>query len=73
LPPGDGSIGGALEVAANLPAFLAVSLVSAASSAFMSGIAISLLVGAVVALGGALIALLALPARPSVERSGSSI
>ena len=63
-----GSIGGALEVAANLPAFLAASLVSAASSALMSGISISLMVGAVVALGGALIALLALPARPADEK-----
>ena len=62
-----GSIGGALEVAANLPLFLAAQLVSAASSAFMSGVAISLLIGATVALAGALIALLALPARPADE------
>jgi hypothetical protein len=58
-----GSIGGALEVAATLPAIPAAQLESAASSAFMSGVSISLTVGAAVALGGALIALIALPAR----------
>jgi EmrB/QacA subfamily drug resistance transporter len=62
-----GSIGGALEVAARLPDLFASQLEHAASSAFMSGVSISLAVGAAVALGGALIALIALPARAADE------
>ncbi len=60
-----GSIGGALDVAARLPGDLGAELSTAAGTAFMSGVSISLAVGAGVALVGALIALLALPARPS--------
>jgi hypothetical protein len=60
-----GSIGGALDVAAGLPRAAGAQLTQVASSAFMSGVGISLLIGAVVALGGALVALAALPSRPS--------
>ncbi len=59
-----GSIGGALEVAQRLPGTASIALVHAASAAFMSGVGVSLVVGAGVALLGALVALVSLPARP---------
>ncbi len=59
-----GSIGGALDVAAGLPRAAGAQLVEVASSAFMSGVGISLLIGAVVAVGGVLVALAAVPSRP---------
>lgn len=61
------SVGGAIDVTAKLPAQTAAAVEHAAHAAFMSGAGISLAVGGAVALGGALIALLALPARPGKE------
>lgn len=60
------SIGGALDVTAKLPAQTGAAVAHAADAAFMSGAGISLAVGGVVALAGAVLALLALPARPTV-------
>ena len=60
-----GSIGGALDVAAKLPQAAGAELGRAAGSAFMSGMGISLAAGAGVALAGLLVALIALPSRPS--------
>ncbi len=59
-----GSIGGALDVAAKLPVAVGVQLDRAAGAAFMSGMGISLAVGAGVALAGLLVALAAFPSRP---------
>ena len=58
------SIGGALDATANLPARTGALVAHAAESAFMSGVGISLAIGGVVALAGALLALATLPARP---------
>ncbi len=59
-----GSIGGALGVAAAVSGTTGTLLAHAARSAFMSGVEISLALGAAVAVGGAILALAALPARP---------
>jgi MFS family permease len=64
-----GSLGGALAVAANVGGATGAALASAGRSAFMSGVSIALLVGAVVALVGTLIVLARLPSR---TRDGSS-
>ncbi len=58
------SVGAAALVAEELPADLAATLTDAANAAFMYGIHRALVVGALVALGGALVALFFLPARP---------
>jgi EmrB/QacA subfamily drug resistance transporter len=56
-----GSLGGALTVASTVGGATGILLATAARSAFMSGVAVSLAVGAVVALAGAIIVLAALP------------
>ncbi len=57
------SIGGAVEVAGRMgPA--GHQLVADASAAFVHGMSITLLIGAAVALGGAVVAMVFLPARP---------
>lgn len=58
------SVGAAALVAEKLPDQLAHTLTTAANAAFIDGIHDALVVGALVALGGALVALLFLPARP---------
>ncbi len=60
-----GSLGGALSVAKNVGGPAGSFLAGAAKSAFMSGNAISLLVGASVALGGAVLTIARLPSTPS--------
>jgi EmrB/QacA subfamily drug resistance transporter len=60
-----GSLGGALAVAAHVGGILGAALAHLARSAFISGMDLGLAVGAVVALAGALLALVALPARPA--------
>jgi len=61
-----GSLGGALEVANSTGAATGALLARAARVAFMSGVEVSLGVGAVVALGGALLVVAGLPSRPSL-------
>ena len=66
-----GSLGGALAVAAKVGGTTGVLLAHAARAAFMSGVEASLAVGAVVALGAALLVLARLPARaPPPEPDG---
>ena len=66
-----GSLGGALAVAAKVGGSTGVLLAHAARAAFMSGVEASLAVGAVVALGAALLVLARLPARaPPPEPDG---
>jgi EmrB/QacA subfamily drug resistance transporter len=59
-----GSIGGAMQVADRAGGLAGRALATAAHEAFMSGISLSLTVGGVVAAAGAVVAFLALPARP---------
>lgn len=59
-----GSIGAALRVADAVGGGAGKALAAAARAAFMSGVGVALVVGAAVAVGGALVALVALPARP---------
>jgi len=58
-----GSLGGALTVASTVGGATGVLLAQAARSAFMSGAAVSLAVGAAVAIVGALLVAVALPSR----------
>ena len=58
-----GSLGGALAVASTVGGNTGLLLSHAARSAFMSGIGLSLAVGAAVALGGVLLVVVALPSR----------
>jgi EmrB/QacA subfamily drug resistance transporter len=58
-----GSLGGALRVAGRLGGATGALLAGAARAAFMSGMQISLAIGAVVALAGALLVLTRLPSR----------
>jgi EmrB/QacA subfamily drug resistance transporter len=60
-----GSLGGALAVAAGVGGATGGLLARAARTAFMSGNHVSLVVGALVAVGGALLVLARLPARPT--------
>ncbi len=62
-----GSLGGALGVAEKVGGVTGVFLARFAHSAFISGMDLGLLVGALVALGGAVVALLALPSRGGPE------
>ena len=62
-----GSLGGALGVARQLGGATGQLLSQFARSAFISGMDLGLLVAALVALGGGLLALLALPSRPTAE------
>jgi hypothetical protein len=64
-----GSLGGALGVAARLPAALGEGLAHAARSAFISGMGLGMLAAAIVAGCGALLAMLAFPARRRQRRS----
>jgi EmrB/QacA subfamily drug resistance transporter len=57
------SVGGADAVAAQLPAPLGRALLLVANQAFVDGMRRAVIVGAIVALGGALVALIFLPAR----------
>ena len=63
-----GSIGGALEVAHQVGGSTGARLAGAARSAFMSGMDLAVLAGAIVALAGALFALVVLPAKRAVGR-----
>ena len=67
-----GSLGGALAVASHAGAATGVLLAHAARAAFMSGTALSLAVGAAVALTGALLVLARLPSRLAQSASGST-
>jgi hypothetical protein len=60
-----GSLGGALAVAAHLGGALGAALAHLTRSAFVSGMDLAMVTGAAVALGGCLLALAALPARPT--------
>ena len=60
-----GSLGGALSVAGSVGGTTGAVLAHAARAAFMSGMQISLAVGAVIALAGALLVLTRLPSRTS--------
>ena len=69
-----GSIGGALTVATSAGGATGALLAHAARSAFISGVGVSMLAGAFVALAGALLVLARLPsstARTSPGRPGS--
>jgi EmrB/QacA subfamily drug resistance transporter len=63
-----GSLGGALTVASTVGGATGVLLADAARSAFMSGAAVSLAVGAMVALAGAVLVVAALPSGRRVDR-----
>ena len=58
-----GSLGGALEVAARAGGALGAGLARVAREAFVSGMGLGLVTGALVVLGGCLIALFVLPAK----------
>ena len=62
-----GSLGSALEVAAQVGGAAGAALAHLARSAFVSGMDLGLQAAAIVALAGALLALLALPSRPEPE------
>jgi EmrB/QacA subfamily drug resistance transporter len=64
------SVGGAAEVAARLPAGAAAAVTTAANEAFVHALNHTVIVGAVIALAGAIIALVFLPARPVVTHEG---
>jgi EmrB/QacA subfamily drug resistance transporter len=63
-----GSIGGALEVAHQVGGSTGAVLAGAARSAFMSGMDLAFLAGAIVALAGALFALVVLPVKRAAGR-----
>ncbi len=67
-----GSLGGALTVAKEIGGISGQLLSQFARSAFISGMDLGLLVAAVVALVGAALALLALPARPASARDDAA-
>ncbi len=67
-----GSLGGALAVSASVGGTTGADLARAARAAFMSGMQISLVVGALVALAGALLVLTRLRSEPSWTDGGSS-
>jgi EmrB/QacA subfamily drug resistance transporter len=62
-----GGLGGALAVAAHLGGTLGAALANLARSAFVSGMDLAMITGAAVALGGCLLALALLPARPATS------
>ncbi len=64
-----GSLGGALGVGRQIGGLAGGLLVELARSAFVSGMDLGLVVAGVVALAGALLALLALPSRPDAQAS----
>ena len=63
-----GSIGGALSVAQQVGGSTGALLAGTARSAFISGMDLALLTGAIVALAGSFLALLALPARKAAGK-----
>ena len=67
-----GSLGGALTVAGNVGGSTGTALARAARDAFISGMHISLTIGALVALAGVLLALSRLPSRTSQPSPDSS-
>ncbi|MGP0050163.1 MAG: DHA2 family efflux MFS transporter permease subunit [Solirubrobacteraceae bacterium] len=68
-----GSLGGALTVAGSVGGSTGALLARAARAAFMSGMQISLAVGALVALAGALLVLARLPSRTAQPSSDPSV
>jgi hypothetical protein len=58
-----GSLGGALEVAARVGGTMGAGLAHVAREAFVSGMDLGLVTGALVVLGGAVVAFIVLPAR----------
>jgi len=64
-----GSLGGALDVAGAVGGILGAELAAIARGAFVSGLDLAAVVGAVVVGAGALVVLLALPSRASQTRS----
>ncbi|MCU1427859.1 MAG: drug resistance transporter, EmrB/QacA subfamily [Actinomycetia bacterium] len=65
------SVGGAAAVAARLPPALGRALLSLANQAFVDGMRRAVIVGAIVALAGALVALIFLPARSTAAPTPS--
>ncbi|WP_181387361.1 MFS transporter [Streptomyces sp. Act143] len=68
-----GSLGGALALADRVGGTAGRMLATLARSAFVSGMGLGLLVGAAVAAGGALLAFLALPSRPSRQHPAAAV
>jgi EmrB/QacA subfamily drug resistance transporter len=68
-----GSLGGALTVAASVGGATGALLARAARAAFLSGMQVSLEVGALVALAGALLVLGRLPSRTSQPSPGTTV
>jgi AcrR family transcriptional regulator len=64
------SVGSAAQVAARLPAAAASAVTNTANEAFVHALSHTVIVGAVIALGGAVLALVFLPARPAVADEG---
>jgi AcrR family transcriptional regulator len=64
------SVGGAVQVASRLPADVAASITHAANVAFVDAVTQTVLIAAGIALVGAVIALVFLPARPQVAGQG---
>jgi EmrB/QacA subfamily drug resistance transporter len=64
------SVGSAAQVAARLPASAAAAVTTTANEAFVHALNHTVIVGAAIALGGALVALIFLPARPAVTDEG---
>lgn len=67
------SIGGALAVAERIGGVLGHLLADAARAAFISGSDLGMIVAAVVALAGCVVALLLLPARPASAESHEAV
>jgi EmrB/QacA subfamily drug resistance transporter len=68
-----GSVGGALGVAQHVGGLMGQELSRIACSAFMGGMDLAFFTGAVVALAGALVALIALPSRQAAARGGDAL
>jgi EmrB/QacA subfamily drug resistance transporter len=64
------SVGGAAEVASRLPAAAASAVTTTANEAFVHALNHTVIVGAAIALAGAIVALVFLPARPAVTDEG---
>jgi EmrB/QacA subfamily drug resistance transporter len=64
------SVGGAAEVAAHLPANLAAAVTDAANVAFVDALSHTVVIAALIALAGAIVALIFLPSRPLVAGQG---
>jgi EmrB/QacA subfamily drug resistance transporter len=68
-----GSIGGALGIAQHVGGLLGQALSRMACSAFMGGMDVAFFIGAIVALAGALVALIALPSRQVAAGGGEAL